>query len=257
MSVQDIQDIYPLSPMQQGMLFHSLYAGPWHGHISGVYVEHTICTLRGALDVQAFRRAWTRVVERYDILRSAFVWEDVEKPLQIVFRHVDVPFQLDDWRNLGPEEQLSRLQAMQQEGLDLAQAPVMRLALYRTDARQYSGPRNLGTESYTFVWTHHHVLLDGWSVPLLFKEVLGFYEAFRQGRDLYLPPPRPYREYIAWIQGTRSVQSGELLEEPPGRLSELPPLWWSITWRPPQSKRAMRICSPLSYLQRPRRGCRS
>ena len=181
-------DLYSLSPMQQGMLFHSLY-----GPESGVYVEQTACTLRGQLDVEAFARAWQRVVDRHPILRTAFFVEGLDEPKQAVRREVPVTLEQQDWRGLTSEEQESRLQAClraeREQGFDLSEPPLFHLALMRT-----------AEDSHLFVWSHHHILLDGWSVPILFGEVFGFYEAFRQGRDLRLPLRRPYRDYIAWLK---------------------------------------------------------
>ena len=100
MNKKAIEDIYPLSPTQHGLLFHTLYAPT-----SGVYVEQLACTLRGELDVAAFERAWTQVVERHAVLRSAFVWEGRERPLQVVRRQVAIPWERHDWRTLPPQEQ--------------------------------------------------------------------------------------------------------------------------------------------------------
>ena len=75
-----VQDIYELSPMQQGMLFHTLYAPE-----SGVYFEQRNCLLAGPLDVAAFKRAWQTVVERHAVLRTAFYWDEADKPLQVVY----------------------------------------------------------------------------------------------------------------------------------------------------------------------------
>lgn len=188
MSKRNIEAVYPLSPMQQGMLFHSLYAPE-----SGVYFEQLSCTLRGALDVRAFERAWQRVVERHPVLRTSFVWKRLDKTLQVVHRRVRLPLEQQDWRGLSPAKQEARLEAFLQaersRGFNLAQAPLVRLALMRT-----------GENGHRFVMSHHHLLLDGWSLPLLMKEVMTFYEAFSRGRELYLEPSHPYRDYIAWLQ---------------------------------------------------------
>ncbi|MDY7076525.1 MAG: amino acid adenylation domain-containing protein [Chloroflexota bacterium] len=188
MSMKNVEDFYPLSPMQQGMLFHSLFAPE-----SGVYVEQTGCTLRGNLDVPAFQRAWQRVVDRHPILRTAFVGEGLKEPIQVVHREVQLPVEQQDWRTLSTLEQEARLedslQAERKCGFDLSKAPLMRLALMRTD-----------DDTYEFIWTNHHILLDGWSIPLLLQEVFAFYESFRQGQDLRFGPPRPYRDYIVWLK---------------------------------------------------------
>jgi non-ribosomal peptide synthase protein (TIGR01720 family) len=182
-----IEDIYPLSPVQEGMLFYSLLAPE-----SGVYVTQVIYELEG-LNVSAMGRAWQRVLDRHPILRTAFVWKNLENPLQVVRRRVDLLFAQEDWRGLSPSEQKARLESFlkedQRRGFELSQAPLMRMALFQ-----------VADETYQLVWSYHHLLLDGWSVPLLTKEFLGFYQAFDRGQDLHLERSRPYRDYIEWLQ---------------------------------------------------------
>ena len=185
---RDVEDIYPLTPLQQGMLFHSVYEPE-----SGVGYEQVSCRLEGELNVAAFARAWAAVVQRHTILRTAFIWEGINEPLQVVRRSAVLPIQQEDWRGVSSQEQEQRLEeylkAERERGIDPAQAPLMRLSLLR-----------LGDARYQLVWSHHHLLLDGWCVSLIFKEVLSYYDAFRHGEQLELAPARPYREYIAWLQ---------------------------------------------------------
>jgi len=188
MNGENIEDIYELSPMQHGLLFHTLAAPN-----SGVYFEQLSCTLQGNLDIAAFKRAWQKVVDRHPILRTAFYWQDLDRPYQVVYREVDLPIAQQDWRELSAIEQQQRLEVFLQSdrdrGFELSQAPLMRLALIR-----------LADDTYQFIRSHHHILLDGWSWSLLWKEIHAFYQAFSQNRDLNLELPRPYREYIAWLQ---------------------------------------------------------
>ncbi|WP_445252994.1 amino acid adenylation domain-containing protein [Nodularia sp. NIES-3585] len=185
---QNIEDIYPLSPMQEGMLFESLYAPD-----SGVYFEQIICTLTGNLNVEAFEAAWQQVVNRHSIFRTAFVWESLSQPIQVVYRQVEVKVDTRDWRELSPQEQQGQLETFlhseRQQGLQLSDAPLMRLYLLRGDEN-----------TYQFVWCHHHILLDGWSLPLVFKDLFEFYQTISQGESLALPPTISYRNYIAWLQ---------------------------------------------------------
>src|SRR4051812_19385953 len=100
MRLKNIDDFYPLSPMQQGMLFHTLYAPG-----TGVYVEETTCTVQGDLNISAFERAWQQVLDRHPILRTAFLWKNLDAPIQVVHRHVSIPLEQHDWRELASEQQ--------------------------------------------------------------------------------------------------------------------------------------------------------
>jgi amino acid adenylation domain-containing protein len=188
MDKDDVEQIYELSPVQQAMLFHSLYAPE-----SGVYVVQLSLRLSGHLDVLAFTRAWERLVERHGTLRTAFYWEEIEKPVQVVYRHVDLEVHRESWRGLGAGEQRARLAEYQdadrERGFDLAAPPLLRLALFELDAAVHQ-----------LVWSHHHLLSDGWSQGLLLKELFTCYAAFERGEQPALASPRPYRDYIGWLQ---------------------------------------------------------
>jgi amino acid adenylation domain-containing protein len=183
-----IEAIYPLSPMQQGMLFHTIYAPQ-----SGVYFHQVKCVLEGELDASSLQQAWQRVLDRHPILRTAFVWEHRKQPLQVVHPQVLLPWQQEDWRDASPSEQKARLEAYLEEdrqaGFVLSKAPLMRCALLRT-----------GDNVYEFIWSYHHILLDGWSIALVFKEVFAQYGALQKGEPLELSRPRPFQDYIAWLK---------------------------------------------------------
>ncbi len=188
MNNREIEDIYPLSPMQQGMLYHSIYSPE-----TAIYLEQLNCRLIGPLNIEAFQRSWQEVVRRHTILRTSFMWEDLDEPLQIVHRQVDLPLSFKDISNLKPDSQQETLDGLLaddlQTGFDLIEAPLMRLMLVKLEMDQFF-----------LVWTHHHLLLDGWSMPILLKEVFTLYEAYTQGKDLYIRPGRPYRDYIGWLK---------------------------------------------------------
>ena len=188
MQPENIEDVYPLSPLQQGLLFHTLEAPA-----SGVYVVQVTCSLRGDLDPAAFALAWRRTVERHAALRTAFAWEGLDEPVQVVCRQVDLPLLHEDWRGLAAGVQEARteeyLHLDQRRGFSPCEAPLMRLALFR-----------LAGDCHRLVWSHHHLLLDGWSLALVIREVFAHYEAQVRGQDLRLPRPRPYRDYIAWLR---------------------------------------------------------
>ncbi|MCC5620951.1 condensation domain-containing protein, partial [Nostoc sp. CHAB 5715] len=102
---QNIENIYPLSPMQQGMLFHTLLTPQ-----AGVYVPQVCLNLEGKLDVNAMQTAWQEVIRNHAALRSAFYWEQRDKPFQVVFRQVEFPWTFLDWRELSYKEQQARLE---------------------------------------------------------------------------------------------------------------------------------------------------
>jgi len=190
-SVKDIEDIYALSPMQQGMLFHLLYDGS-----SPLYILQLSCTFRADLDIAAFQRAWREVIQRHPILRTAFLWKDFPEPLQVVVKHVPVPIQVLDWRLIEPDQQkIDYENYLAQDGIkhfNPSQPPLMRLSLIR-----------LSDHDYRFVWSSHHILFDGWSRALLMKEVMVLYEAYKGNEESDLPPSVPYRDYIAWLHARK------------------------------------------------------
>lgn len=183
-----IEAIYPLSPVQQGMLFYSVAAPR-----DDIYVIQWSCTFAPTLQVHHFEQAWRSVIARHAVLRTAFLWQDLDEPLQIVGRQVAVQVACLDWSDQCPSRFQSSLDAWlkadQVQGFTLSSAPLMRLTLIQQP-----------DQSYRFIWTYHHLLLDGWSWPLVLQEVFALYEAFLQGRELTLPEVRPYKDYIAWLQ---------------------------------------------------------
>src|ERR1041385_2076044 len=102
---ENLEDLYQLSPMQQGMLFHCLYL-----HTSSVYFEQSLFTIKGELNVSAFENSWKRLIQRHSILRTAFLWEDLEKPVQVVYREVAVSVTKHDWRALTSDQREQQLQ---------------------------------------------------------------------------------------------------------------------------------------------------
>ncbi|OIN52090.1 non-ribosomal peptide synthetase, partial [Pseudomonas costantinii] len=183
-----VDDIYPLAPMQQGMLFHSLYEQG-----SGHYINQMGLDIDG-LDPQRFEAAWQAAVDAHDILRSSFVWEGCERPVQVVHKQARVPFRTLDWSTRGDVAQalVDLASSEREQGFDLTRAPLLRLVLVKT-----------GAQRYHWIYTHHHILMDGWSNSQLLGEVLQRYD----GQVLPRHAGR-YRDYIAWLQG-RDAEASE------------------------------------------------
>ncbi|HEY9402415.1 MAG TPA: amino acid adenylation domain-containing protein [Pyrinomonadaceae bacterium] len=185
---RNIEAIYPLSPMQEGILFEALASDNWE------YFQQVSYTLEGDLNIPVLRRAWEHVVERHQALRSLFVWERSDKPLRIVRQRVNLPWNEHDWRGTEKDEQETRLRgflrADRNAGFSFSKAPLMRMNLIR-----------LADDRYQLVWSHHHIVIDGWSGNAIRNEVFTLYDAYRESREIQLEKPRPYQDYINWLQG--------------------------------------------------------
>ncbi|MBD2207322.1 hypothetical protein H6G33_33870 [Calothrix sp. FACHB-1219] len=188
MNPKNIEDIYTLSPTQQGMFFHIL-ANP----DSGMYFAQQMCILHGKFNFFAFEQAWQKVVARHPTLRTAFVWEGLKKPIQIVHRQTTLSIIQYDWSELSPTAQEAQLQdylqADRKRGFNLSQPPLMRLAIIR-----------IAANTHQLIWSSHHLISDVWSDAILLKEVFTFYRAFDEGKNIELQPSRPYRDYITWLK---------------------------------------------------------
>ncbi|HEX6747476.1 MAG TPA: amino acid adenylation domain-containing protein [Longimicrobium sp.] len=188
MNRKNVEDLYPLSPLQQGMLFHTLYSPG-----TGAYLEQMGFTLRGNVRPDAFRRAWQAVVDRHPALRSGFVWEGVPQPLQVVYRQAEVPFTFADWRLLSAAERDRRyreeMEASRARGVDMVRAPLLRVRLYQ-----------VGDDEHRFVLDIHHILFDGWSLPIILGEFAALYYGIAHGELPRLPARRPFRDYITWLK---------------------------------------------------------
>ncbi|WP_243248233.1 condensation domain-containing protein, partial [Pseudomonas maioricensis] len=200
-----VEDIYPLAPMQQGMLFHTLY----EEQAGGDYTNQMRLDVDG-LDPERFLQAWQAAMNQHAILRSGFYWQGgLERPLQVVFKDIAMPFTVVDLRhatNLAPE--LQRLaDAELKAGFDLSRAPLLRLVAVR-----------VAEQRYHLIYTNHHILMDGWSNSQLLGEVLqryaGEYQAQHSGN---------YRDYIAWLQAQDAALSERFWLE---RLSVLDEPTW-------------------------------
>ena len=185
---EGIEDIYGLSAMQQGMLFHSLYESG-----AGVYFVQLACEVRGGMEATHFRDAWQAVMQRHKIMRTEFLWEGLEEPVQLVRSDTDLWWREEDWRGLSATEQRQQWQKFlkedRQQGFDLRRAPLERFTRVQT-----------GEETYYFCWSTHHILMDGWCLQILLSEALRIYVARCNGQEVDLERPRPYRDYIRWLR---------------------------------------------------------
>ncbi len=186
--MKNVEEFYPLSPMQQGILFHTLYAPN-----SGVYVEQLSCEIQGNLNTSVFHQAWQQLIAKHSILRTSFIWEGIKEAVQVVHKQIQIPWQEEDLSQLEFIEQQNNIQTClvkeREKDFTISQPPLMWFKLIK-----------LSEKHYQFIWTHHHLLLDGWSSSLLLQELFAGYKALNKGETIQLRTPRPYKDYIAWLQ---------------------------------------------------------
>jgi amino acid adenylation domain-containing protein len=184
---RNVDDIYPATAMQHGMLFHSLYSDDQNAYLSQV-----IWKLDGDLDVDAFAHAWRTVVNRHTSLRTGIHSNDDGEPLQIAYRSVEIDLQAADWQKLSRQQQEQQfetfLEADRAAGFELNQPPLMRLNLFRISKAEFH-----------FVWSYHHTVIDGWSIPVVVGELLEIYLAKVENRQPQLNLARSYRDYVEWL----------------------------------------------------------
>ncbi len=179
---------YPLSPMQEGMLFHSLYEPD-----EFAYILQFAVPIYGTLDSDVFQRSWNELFKRHDILRTVFEHHGLERPVQVVLPARSVDYQFFDISAYEPDQKIQYLSQIKsedrQKSFDLAQDVLMRVAVFKLD-----------DNTYYLNWTHHHIVMDGWCLGILLKELLQIYAALKQDIEIGLKPVPPYRNYIQWLE---------------------------------------------------------
>lgn len=184
---KNIKNLYALSPLQEGMLFHALKEPD-----SRAYFEQLEFGLEGALDTAAFAAAWQDVVDRHDALRTLFVVKQVPQPLQVVLNQWPIALEILDLTSLSAAQAQARIAAHKaadlEQGFAVMRTPPLRLALFR-----------LAPDRHRVLWSFHHILLDGWSLAILQRDWEACYLARLQGRPARLPPAPAYAAYIRWL----------------------------------------------------------
>jgi len=185
---EDVESIYPMSPMQEGLLFHSLY-----GDSTTAYTEQYHFDLPEGLVVDAFEESWNHLLRQFSILRSSFIYEDFSIPLQCVHKQVKIPFTVLDFTTLTEELKTKKVEYLLkkdlEEGFDFSAAPLMRVILVKMDE-----------VAYKVVWTHHHILMDGWSIPILIETLMATYERILKGQKPAEVEEDRYEDHIRLIE---------------------------------------------------------
>ncbi len=197
---QHVQNVYTLTPMQKGMLFHALLDSE-----SVAYVEQFFFNIVGSFDPAIFEESINELILRHDILRTIFNTDIPEQPLQVVLKHRPIKLHYVSILDLNESDQQVYIDKLKQEdresGFDLHQGPLMRVSLVQTI-----------DNAYTILWTFHHILMDGWSIPLLTQEVFRIYQCKYEGIPLSLPEVPAYEQYIEWLEEEDKEEAAEFWE---------------------------------------------
>ncbi|QQP77975.1 amino acid adenylation domain-containing protein [Bacillus sp. TK-2] len=183
-----IEKIYPLANMQKGMLFHAL-----EDKNSSMYFEQIVMDIKGTVDVDILEKSFNTIMRRHEILRAAFEYELVEEPRHVILQDRKVGFKYYDIQDESIEQKTkfieNYLQNDKQKGFNLSEDTLMRISLIQ-----------MNQDSYKLVWSHHHILLDGWCLGIILGELFDVYGRKMKGEDSHLAEPTPYSDYIRWLE---------------------------------------------------------
>jgi len=184
----NVKNIYALSPMQEGMLFHSLMDKQ-----STAYVEQVVVTLRGSIDPGLFEKTLQQLMQRYDILRTVFVYKTTKQPRQVVLTKQDATVYFESISHFNRERKDTYLETFtrkdREQGFDLTKGPLLRFSLFELEEKLYK-----------LVWSYHHILMDGWCLGILLKDFLQIYQALKTNEPLQMEPVTPYSRYLQWLE---------------------------------------------------------
>jgi non-ribosomal peptide synthase protein (TIGR01720 family) len=195
-----IEDIYRLSPMQEGMLFHNLYEKDHTAH----FLQSSY-RLHGELNLPVVKKSLNELFKRHEILRTLFVYEDFDYPLQVVLKERQIEFLYEDVGQLivGTGTDMEKFveefrEKDKKRSFDLNKDVLTRISVLQ-----------LGENEYEFIWSSCHILMDGWCVGILISEFFEIYSSYLLNRKYHLPPANPYRTYIQWLQKRNKAESKE------------------------------------------------
>ncbi|MCY8681224.1 non-ribosomal peptide synthetase, partial [Bacillus haynesii] len=187
-SAFQIEKIYPLANMQKGMLFHAAM-----DQTSGAYFQQIVIDLKGRVHPDLLEKSFHEIVKRHEILRASFEYEITAEPRQIIARDRKTPFTSIDLTGENRTRQHrfieTYLKEDQEKGFDLSSEALMRVCLIR-----------MNDESYRLIWSHHHILLDGWCLGIVLSELFSIYGKIIKGESRRLKEPKPYGDYIKWLE---------------------------------------------------------
>jgi len=226
MKKEDLKDIYPMSPLQEGLLFHTLF----HQGDQTAYVEQFSYRIDGPFDADLFLQSWQELVQRHDILRTVFEYEKTKQPCQIVLKQIQADARFIDLCDLEGHAQQEKLENLRQSERETPFDPqtgkLARMCVVR-----------LSPQRHEVLRTHHHILLDGWSSAILLQELMEIYSAKRQGKTPELAAPISARDYYRWMAArdrdeTQKFWADYIKDTSAARLPFAPPTHTPSSYKP-------------------------
>jgi len=188
----DLEEIYPITPMENAMLFQSMLSAEADDQPDQLYLTQVVWTIEGQVDGAAFAKAWKKVAQRHETLRTSFHQQYLDQPLAVIHSDPIIELTHEDWRDSDTSDRDSRLAVLlhddQQRGYALNNIPLMRVYLLQ-----------FGDTDFRFIWSHHHIIIDGWSIPLVLDDLFAAYNAATSNTELSLPVAPPYKAYVEWL----------------------------------------------------------
>jgi hypothetical protein len=198
MALKNIESIYPLSPMQESMLFYAQsritakQAGLNNALLTNdILFTQTNIDISGKIQLQAFKQAWQQIAIDNSAFRTGFLWEGLKQAQQFVRKQIELPYTFTDLSTESPQQQQNKLKEKMQadldQGFDLNKAPLMRIQLIQ-----------LSSDTYRLIWSCHHLIIDRWCIPIVFEKLAQYYDALAQEQPLPIVKSPPFKRYIAW-----------------------------------------------------------
>ncbi|WP_336473657.1 amino acid adenylation domain-containing protein [Bacillus sp. FJAT-51639] len=196
-----IKNIYPLTPMQEGLLFHDML-----NNESEAYFDQTVITIKEKLDLDLFRKSFQLLVNRHDALRTLFVYKETKQPLQIILEGRDVDVKYEDISYLSQIDQDKYITDFtsqdRQDRFDLEKDTLIRMTVL-----------DLNKSSCKLILSFHHIIMDGWCIGTIIKDLFQIYRAMKQNTELNLDPVYPYSEYIHWLEKQNKMEAKAYWEQ--------------------------------------------
>ena len=188
-----VKNIYPLTPLQEGMLFHSLMR-----ENETPYFEQMIFDIKGDFDIEIFRSSWNKIVERYDVFRTIFVHKKTPSPKQVVLKEGTIKLFYQDISTQKMQQAFIEnfKHEDKQNYFNLEKQNPLRVNVFKK-----------GENFYSVIVSFHHILMDGWSGGIVFEELFTIYNAQKNNQEYHLSGVKPYSVYIKWLQNQDKIKT--------------------------------------------------